>query len=215
MLKLYDRRFGSSLRHDVLENKPAPHTQASEAAFQAFIGAGTMPTFLDDLKKRNETQDIAVAAWQFLDEPHRTDEGRAKYEATLWQDCIEHFECEAKAYDRLADLQGKLILRMLAHVRLPVPTTNPPTVPQEAACYFDVRGILLERIDGYCLEDLTLGPLPSNLRKWHQIIQSAADAAHEIENRGVIMDDCAAQRSRGRAIQHAAHRRPGTVQLPG
>ncbi|KAL2133613.1 hypothetical protein VTI74DRAFT_2015 [Chaetomium olivicolor] len=137
VLKLYDRRFGTCLR-DILEEKPAPYTQENEAAFQAFVGRGMMPGFLRYLKKRNETEQFAVAAWQFLDEPDRT-EGLAKYEAALWHDCIEHFECETKAYNRLADLQGKLVPRMLAH----------------------------------------------------QIIQSAADAAHEINKRGIIMNDCA------------------------
>lgn len=190
VLKLYDRRFGSSLRHDGIKNKPTPYTKANEVAFQTFVRRGMMPEFLEDLKNRSETRGIAIAAWEFLDESHRTDEGLAKHEATLWQVCMEHFQCETRAYNRLADLQGKLIPRMLAHVRLPVPI-NPPTIPQEAAPYLVVRGILLERIDGYCLEDLTRGPLPSSLRKWHQVIQSAADAAHEIEQRGVIMDDCA------------------------
>ncbi|KAK4153669.1 hypothetical protein C8A00DRAFT_33620 [Chaetomidium leptoderma] len=187
VVKLYDRRFGSCPR-DVLENKPAPRTQETEAAFQAFVGRGMMPGFLRSLKERNESEDFAVAAREFLDEPNRT-EGLAKYEAALWQDCIEHFECETKAYNRLAHLQGKLVPRVLAHISLSA--TKLATIPQEAASYFEIRGILLERIDGYCLEDLTLAPLPSNLRKWQQIIQSAADIAHEINKRGIIMEDCA------------------------
>ncbi|KAL2022650.1 hypothetical protein VTK56DRAFT_4994 [Thermocarpiscus australiensis] len=157
VLKLYDRRFGSCLR-DVLEerrHKPVPHTQENEAAFEAFVRRGMMPGFLRYLKERNETEIFAVPPWEFLDEPNRT-EGLAKYEATLWQDCIEHFECETKAYKRLADLQGKLVPRMLAHVSLSA--TNLATMPQQAASYFEVKGILLERIDGYCLEDLTLAP---------------------------------------------------------
>jgi hypothetical protein len=182
VLKLYDRRFGSCLR-DVGEDKPAPHTQESEAAFEAFVRAGMMPTFLRYLKNRNETELFAVAAQEFLDEPNHAS-GLAKYEAVLWQDCINHFECETKAYKRLADLQGKSVPRMLAQVNL-------SAIPLEAGPYFDVRGILLERIDGYCLEDLTLGPLPRNLREWQEIIQSAADAAHEINERGIIMEDCA------------------------
>ncbi|KAL2143662.1 hypothetical protein VTI28DRAFT_10169 [Corynascus sepedonium] len=147
-----------------------------------------MPEFLRYLKKRNEAEQFAVAAWQFLDEPNCT-EGLAKYEATLWHDCIEHFEREITAYNRLADLQGKLVPRMLANISLS--SIQLVTMPREAASYFDVKGILLERIDGYCLGDLTLSPLPSNLRIWQQIIQSAVDAAHEINKRGIIMKDCA------------------------
>ncbi|KAL2167105.1 hypothetical protein VTG60DRAFT_1696 [Thermothelomyces hinnuleus] len=188
VLKLYDRRFGSCLR-DLPKDMPAPHAQESEAAFQAFVRRGMMPGFLRYLKNRNDTEVIPITAWYFLDEePDRT-EGLAKYEATLWQDCTEHFECETKAYDRLADLQGRLLPHMLAHVSLSA--TELATMPQEEASYFEVRGILLERIDGYRLEDLVLGPLPRSLREWQQIIQSAADAAHEINKRGIIMEDCA------------------------
>ncbi|KAK4095719.1 hypothetical protein N658DRAFT_502410 [Parathielavia hyrcaniae] len=191
VLKLYDRRFGSGLR-GVYKDSVAPHTQQTEAAFEAFVRRGMMPGFLRQLKERNEIETLPVRAREFLDpdeEPNHT-EGLAKYEAALWQDCIEHFECETKAYHRLADIQGTLVPRLHAHVRLSA--TKPAAIPKEAAPYFEVRGILLERIDGYCLENLSLGPpLPQNLRTWHHIIQLAADAAHEINKRGIIMQDCA------------------------
>ncbi|KAK4233135.1 hypothetical protein C8A03DRAFT_48226 [Achaetomium macrosporum] len=188
VLKLYDRRFGSCLRY-ILKKKTAPHTPENEAAFEAFVRRGMMPGFLRYPKKRNETEDFAVTAREFLDEGNRTD-SLAKYEATLWRDCIEHFECETKAYNRLADCQGRLVPHVLAHVSLS--TTQLTAMPPEAAPYFEVKGILLERIDGFCLEDLTLAtPLPSNLRTWQQLIQSGADVAHEINRRGIIMEDCA------------------------
>ena len=189
VLKLYDRRFGSCLR-EVCKDRAAPHTQESEAAFEAFVGRGMMPEFLRHRKERNETENLAVRAREFLDEPNRT-EGLAKYEAALWQDCIEHFECETKAYHRLTDLQGTLVPRMHAHMIILSATKLATVIPQEIASYFEVRGILLERIDGDCLENLTLGPLPQNLRTWQHIIQLAADAAYEINKRGVIMEDCA------------------------
>ncbi|KAK3897149.1 hypothetical protein C8A05DRAFT_48119 [Staphylotrichum tortipilum] len=188
VLKLYDRRFGSCLR-DVCNDRAAPHAQENEAAFEAFVRRGMMPGFLRHRKERNETESLPVRARRFLDEPNCT-EGLAKYEAALWQDCFEHFECETKAYHRLADLQGTLIPRIHAHVILS-PTKLAIIIPQETAPYFEVRGILLERIDGYCLEDLTLAPLPRNLGTWHHIIQLAADAAYEINKRGIIMEDCA------------------------
>ncbi|KAK4105347.1 hypothetical protein N658DRAFT_462525 [Parathielavia hyrcaniae] len=188
VLKLYDRRFGSCLR-EVCNDRAAPHTQENEAAFEDFVRRGMMPGFLRHRKERNETENFPVRAREFLDEPDRT-EGLAKYEAPLWQECIEHFECETKAYHRLTDLQGTLVPRLHAHVSLSAPELA-TIIPQETAPYFEVRGILLERIDGYGLENLTLGPLPQNLRTWHHIIHLAVDAAHEINKRGVIMEDCA------------------------
>ncbi|KAH6617613.1 hypothetical protein F5144DRAFT_586951 [Chaetomium tenue] len=188
VLKLYDRRFGCDQR-EVGKDRTAPHTQENEAAFEDFVKRGMMPGFLRYRKERNEAELLPVRASEFLDEPTDT-EGLAKYEAALWQDCIEYFECEANAYQQLTDLQGTLVPRLYAHVSLSA-TKVATTVPQETAPYFEVRGILLERIDGYCLADLTLGPPPQNLRTWHHIIQLAADAAYEINKRGVIMEDCA------------------------
>lgn len=83
-----------------------------------------------------------------------------------------------------------MVPRIHAHVSLSA-TKLAAIMPQETAPYFEVRGILLERIDGDCLENLTLGPLPQNLGTWQHIIQLAVDAAHEINKRGVIMEDCA------------------------
>jgi len=188
VLKLYDRRFGSCLR-EVRKDQAVPHTQETEAAFEAFVRRGMMPGFLRHRKERNETETLPVSAREFLDEPNRT-EGLAKYEAALWQDCAEHFECETKAYHRLTDLQGTVVPRIYAHVTLSA-TELATIIPQETAPYFEVRGILLERIDGDCLDNLTLGPLPQNLRTWHHIIQLAADAGYEINKHGVIMQDCA------------------------
>ena len=190
VLKLYDRRFGSCLR-EIRKDRAAPHTPENEAAFEAFVKRGMMPGFLRLRKERNETETLPVRAREFLlDEPDRTTEGLAKYEAALWQDCIEHFECETEAYRRLADLQGTVVPRIHAHITLSA-TKLATIVPQETLPYFEVRGILLERIDGYCLENLTLGPLPQNLRTWQHIIQLAVDAAYEINKRSVIMEDCA------------------------
>ncbi|KAK4143976.1 uncharacterized protein C8A04DRAFT_37008 [Dichotomopilus funicola] len=190
VLKLYDRRFGSCLR-EVDGDRVAPHTQENEAAFEAFVRRGMMPGFLRHRHERNDPEEsvLPVGAREFLDEPNRT-EGLAKYEAALWQDCSEHFECETKAYHRLAKLQGTVVPHLYAYVSL-LSATKPATIiPPEVAPYFEVRGILLERIDGYCLDNLTLGPLPKNLRTWQHIIQLAADAAYEINKHGIIMEDC-------------------------
>ncbi|RYP24227.1 hypothetical protein DL765_000722 [Monosporascus sp. GIB2] len=73
-------------------------------------------------------------------------EGRAKYEAALWQECNGYFDCETEAYALLKDLQGRLIPRLYARVCLALPI---PAVPQDLlqqpqlAHYLEVKGILL------------------------------------------------------------------------
>ncbi len=100
---------------------------------------------------------------------------------------------------RLSDLQGISIPRMLAHIRLVAEgnkfnTNTPADLQPEEVSYSEVWGILIEGIDGYTLEDITSSPLAPpayDKKKWRQIIQSAVDLAHEINKRGIIMQDCA------------------------
>jgi hypothetical protein len=195
VLKLYDRRFGSSLRTDY-DPRLVPHTQAHEVAFQSFVKRGMMAEFLGQLKEADEAEESPpLASRKFLD---NTTNGCAKYEAARWRECNEHFRSETKAYKRLANLQGKSLPRMVASIRLVAVgdkfISAPANIPPQAAFYFEVRGILLERIDGYNLADMTtssLAPPSDNLMKWGQIIQSAIDMAHEINRQGIIMQDCA------------------------
>jgi hypothetical protein len=194
VLKLYDRRFGSSLRCDY-DPRLVPHTQANEVAFESFVKRGMMAEFLGQLKEIDEAEDpLPLTSRKFLD---NTANGRAKFEAALWWECNKHFRCETEAYKRLANLQGKSLPRMVASIRLVAAGDKsigaPADIPPKAASYFELRGILLERIDGYNLQDITTSPLapPSdNLMKWQHIIQSAVDMAHEINRRGIIMQDC-------------------------
>ncbi|KAG7287498.1 hypothetical protein NEMBOFW57_007010 [Staphylotrichum longicolle] len=189
VLKLFDRRFGEDLRR--VYKQSACHTPAREAAFHAFIRQGKMAPFLREVDEAHETELIPPSPAGFLGEGT---EGPAKYEAAQWRECREHFRCETKAYAQLSDLQGELIPRMLAHVRLVSggDFDVPPDLRETGAPYFELNGILLERIDGYKLEDmtslLTTRP-PKNLKEWQIIIQAAANAAHVINERGILMQD--------------------------
>ena len=88
---------------------------------------------------------------------------------------------------------------MLAHIRLVTEgnkssNRTPADLQPEAVSYSEVWGVLLEGIDGYTLEGITTSPLapPAHDQKeWRQIIQSAVDLAHEINKRGIIMQDSA------------------------
>lgn len=60
---------------------------------------------------------------------------------------------------------------------------------------FEIKGILLERIEGYNLEDIATSPLApppgDGLMQWRQIIQAAVNLAHKINQQKAIMEDCA------------------------
>lgn len=201
VLKVYDRRFGVDLRKVRYEYSPC--TSADESVFQSFVKSGKMKPFLDELVKLQENSIIPVAAAHFLDDDDDDSQDRiAHYEAALWQTTQEHFECETKAYQRLAEFQGKLIPRIYGHIRLELhPGGLGQTVPAAAAAattaypeemtpYLEVKGILLERISGYSLWDLPLSPLaPPDPAAWSAIVQAAVDAVEAINRHGVMMKD--------------------------
>ncbi|RYP81175.1 hypothetical protein DL769_002123 [Monosporascus sp. CRB-8-3] len=189
VLKLYDRRFGTELRS--VRGKYVPHRFGDEAVFQSFVRRGRIEPILRELEEEKKTELIAPQAWYHLD---GTPEGRAKYEAALWQECNDYFDCETEAYSRLKDLQGRSIPHLYAHVRLALPSSEVSQdlrQQSQLARYLEVKGILLELIPGYRLWDLATSPLaPSDPEMWPGIVQSAVDAAHDINRRGILMDDC-------------------------
>ncbi|KAH6884901.1 hypothetical protein B0T10DRAFT_517592 [Thelonectria olida] len=197
VLKLYDRRFGCDLR-DVL-GKHARLTSEDEAIFQSFVERGEIGPFLQELEEQQRTELFPPRPHYQLDDPSEgpsedPSKGQARYEAALWQACGELYDCETKAYARLKDVQGSSIPRLYAHVRL---VRFPADVPQDllqdpqTARYFEIKGILLQLIPGYNLRNIHTSPLgPSDTNMWSTIVQSAVDAAHDINKRGVIMEDC-------------------------
>jgi hypothetical protein len=103
---------------------------------------------------------------------------------------------ETDAYDHLRDLQGRSIPNMYAHVRLVRDdfkfgaAADLQARPETARC-FDVKGILIEHIHGYCLTELGVSPLApsrSEPEKLSAIVQSTMDAVHEMNKRGVLFE---------------------------
>jgi hypothetical protein len=188
VLKVYDRRFGADLRE--IYGKDNPHTAADEAEFESFVRQGKIDPFLCELEEDRRKELLPPSAASFHD---GTPEGIAQYEAALWLNCKEHFQSETEAYSQLQEVQGRLIPRMLAHVRLVQPSSELlRDLPEpEMARYFEIHGIVIELIDGYNLRELPTSPLaPADQDSWPAIVQAAVDGAHEINRRGVIMNDC-------------------------
>lgn len=201
ILKLYDRRFGRDLRQ--VRGKPSPHTPSDEAAFRSFIQQGKMAPFLHELEEDEKASFIPLSVCRYHD---GTMDGSARFEAAMWQECNKHFECETEAYVRLDDFQGTSIPCMYAHVRL---TPSSLDIPEDlrqpqTARYFEIRGVLLERIHEHSL--MNLAKSPQSFRDpsvWQSIVQSAADAAHAINRCGVLMDDCG---PRNVVVDESSHR---------
>ncbi|KUI54959.1 hypothetical protein VP1G_02391 [Cytospora mali] len=185
VLKLYDRRFGRGLRR--IYGKHCPHSLDAEAKFQSFVREGKAEPFLEELQNEKRTSFLPGMPGDSYDEKP---DGPAKFEAALYQTCIEDFECETQTYERLREFQGESIPQLYAHVRLCgyVPSE---LVDTSMASYFEVKGVMIQRIVGYNLQDLPTSYLaPKDPKEWQDIVQLAVDAAWEINQRGVIMGDC-------------------------
>jgi hypothetical protein len=167
-----------------------PLTSEQEANFQSFVQRGGMDTFLQELEEEKKKNITPPRCYHQLD---GTLEGQAKYEAILWQESCESFDLETRAYARLKDIQGKSIPRLYAHVRLMRPSFVREDLLQHPqwAPYFEIKGILLEYISSYNLQDIDTSPLaPSDRNMWSGIVQAAVDSAHDINKHGVLMEDC-------------------------
>ncbi|KAF4460295.1 serine threonine- kinase fnkB [Fusarium albosuccineum] len=189
ILKLYDRRFGTHLR--ISDGKYAPCKTADEDAYQSFLRQGKMEPFIHELEEENRNSLIPLSACDFND---GSPDGTARYEAALWYEANEHFNNESQAYAQLADLQGTSIPRVYAHVRLASPRCNSEALQNQlqpdTENYLDVNGVLMETITGCSLWDLpNSAAAPEDEGKWSTIIQQAVDAAHEINKRGLLLED--------------------------
>ncbi|KAF5530301.1 kinase-like domain-containing protein [Fusarium phyllophilum] len=182
VLKLYDRRWGSGLRESGYEY--IPYCDQAQAAFHAFLQRGAMGPFLQELDDEDSTDDVIPRTTSHI---RAEPDGVARFEALLWRHANKHFNTETEAYNRMQDLQGVLIPRLYAVVRAIADREN-----AQDDEYLHTHGILLESIDGHSLDDLITAPCaPKTKHQWFSIVQRAVDSAHEINKRGIILDDSA------------------------
>ncbi|RBR08027.1 uncharacterized protein FIESC28_10405 [Fusarium coffeatum] len=187
VLKLFDRRLGSSLRRDP-DGQHIPCRVEDEEAFKAFVRREQPVPFLRNKEERMKEEEglellsfLGAAAW--LEAPEEP-KGQAKFELELWHESYEFHQMEVRAYNHLQDLQGIVIPRMYASVRLPCTEQygNP-----RMAYFSSPYGILLEYIDGGSLfdnPDSMVSPVGLT-----ELVQRAVNGAYQINERGLILND--------------------------
>ncbi|KAI1427359.1 hypothetical protein F5Y12DRAFT_737469 [Xylaria sp. FL1777] len=201
VLKLYDRRF-SELRERRLpdgELRPQPHTEESEAAFQDFARSGRLVPFLDRLKHGDWLWDMyrTTLAWEEdaerekngekeEDEREKTErEKLEEEEAEFYYDIQKRYTHEVRVYDKLKAFQGRGIPRFFQSITLEM-----PSIPSDLeSSYFQVPGILIEKIDGFNLTNLVTEMPEGPPDLWADIVQKATDLAVEINRAGVLDQD--------------------------
>ncbi|KAL7757396.1 hypothetical protein ACKLNR_011923 [Fusarium oxysporum f. sp. zingiberi] len=104
-----------------------------KAAYHSFLQRSVMGPFLEELDDEDSTPNVIPrTACHIRDEP----DGIARFEAALWRDANKHFKTETEAYMRMHDLQGVLIPKLYAVVR--VVTAKEDSREDE---YLDTHGI--------------------------------------------------------------------------
>lgn len=163
-LKLYDRRFSRGLRHNLYVD---PWKPAIENAYIHSIQTGTVHQFLYNLHHVRDFQEDTEDDWD-----------NAQDEAFVADKALQYYTAEAAVYNALRECQGKVIPRLLAAVDL---NLTPPGADDHEL--FHVKGLLLEYIDGFSLENLT-DHAPRSA--WQDIVDQAVAATHVLGDHNIL-----------------------------
>ncbi|KAL9104189.1 MAG: hypothetical protein Q9163_000841 [Psora crenata] len=161
ILKLFDWRYAMQLRED---HGVGPWNLYDEEGYRALVEEGGTAETLSDLEDGNGT----------TKHPLNT----ANEDDFLLDRCRHLHSCEIEAYNRLEDLQGTRVPRFFADVLLDdSPFENAP---------LEVRGVLLELVDGYHLSDIAKYAHPSS---WQHICDEAIRTTNLISDHGILNED--------------------------
>ncbi|KAK2605989.1 hypothetical protein QQS21_003615 [Conoideocrella luteorostrata] len=175
VLKMYDRQFSTQLR-EFKETGAA--TRASEDQFIDFVRQGSMPRFLKHIDKNGTWKS---GKW---DVPKR--------EAYFHVRCTLCHEVELEIYNRLIEMQGVHVPTLFADVRL---ASTPPqgldgpangSSVESLTQYTEVRGILMEYISGFPLNEIVTKTPESD---WAPICDQAIEIVRKITDSDFINSD--------------------------
>ena len=168
VLKLYDRRFALGLR-SAYNMKPS--TTATEIFFGEFVKSGDASKFLNRLRNYYYTP---KDGWNM-----------AHYETYLQYLCIIMFRSELMVYDKLKNLQGKELPYLLAQVRLPLSSSQDIMGSVAADDPFEIKGILLEFIDGCNLFQIANVPRED----WREVCEEAVRVIRLLDDFSILNID--------------------------
>ena len=171
-LKLFDRRFADQLRDD---NTIEPWEKDMEESYIEFVQSGEVLDFLDNLRHVKDFQEDTEDDW---------DEGQE--EACLTYKMLELYTTEVGIYNELRRYQGSRIPRLYAAVNLDL---TPPNVQGEVSRpeeLFQVKGILLQYIEGFSLSDL---PDRAPQSSWQNIVDQALSIVHVLGDNNILNKD--------------------------
>lgn len=178
VLKLYDRRFAKELRElwgidewNAGYEESYAHLLSTDrvADFRQSLRDSTTGSILGIFEE--DSNDLKPEEWSLGED-----------ECYVGEWCKHDYDTETKAYNKLRDLQGSVIPRLICEVAI---QTQPPCVADPVLA--EIPGLLLEYIPGVTLNELAE---KTPRESWQSIADSAVSAVnaisdHEILNRDV------------------------------
>lgn len=172
-LKLYDRRFSDQFRRD---HGVDPWTRDTEKAYINTVRTGVARQFLHNLHTVPSFEKDTGNTW---------DDGQI--ETFLTGQAHQLFDAEAAAYDSLGDIQGKLVPRLMARVHLAISLPDAGMIgTKDVADLLDIRGILLQYIDGFSLSKVQ-DHAPKSA--WQGIVDRAVAIVQVVGDHGILNRD--------------------------
>lgn len=162
ILKLIDRRYATQLRQD---QRVHPWTQEIESQYHQFILNGGIIEFLDMLDS--------------LDGELEDDLDDVRNEAFISNMARDLVDNEVDAYKTLEDLQGKRVPRFFGSVKIASSLDRPYAVSE----YTDIRGLLIEYVQGFPLDDLVIR---ASKKTWKTIGRKVMGTLRAVRARGIV-----------------------------
>ena len=180
ILKLYDWRFAIVLRR---YRKAELWTPATEEIYKQYVLHGRADKLFEILDEPLDNEESGDDSDSDDEEKCDANLKMGQNEGFLHHHCGKIYSREVRAYESLRDLQEQIIPKFLAHVHLPSCDTD---IPQQFLKYFDIRGILIEYIEGFNLSELEIKAPKS---QWQVICDNAIDIVHLIGDHRILNND--------------------------
>lgn len=182
VLKLYDRRFSSRLRHfarDEASGEPNIWNESIEDDYVDYVRSGSAAQFVHDLRQMDTEKYGRASKWT-----------KAQNEAWVHHSCEGYSNTEVKVYKALRERQGTLIPKLYHRVRLLKPSAMPSGAPlsEVKKQLIQVTGILIEYIPGFQLSKLHEN-LPNGHRLWQTIVDQAIELPNMFIDKSIVNED--------------------------
>jgi len=166
-----------------------PWTPTIEEVYKQYVFDGRTEKLFEDLDKPSDDEESGNDDDDIYWEEEERDPNlkTGQKEGYLHHYCRKMWANEVRAYESLRDLQGCMIPKFLAAVRLPHPDID---IPDRLLKYSDAMGILIEYIDGFNLCYLKTKAPQS---QWQAICEDAIRIVNLVGDYEILNDDVASR----------------------